>query len=108
MSDNWDRAERAQLIFDHWVRLVYGDRAGLTSGDLETALGDLAADMRHLARVKGWNADEQTGHGYLHFFCEVMLEEEGWEPGSSDIARDARCREIEARFWEKVARLSAS
>lgn len=107
MSANRDRAERAQLIFDHWVRLVYGDPAGLTPGDLETVLGDLAADLRHLARTRGWNADEQTGQGYFHFFCEVMMEEERWEPGDSNDVQDARRREIETRFREKVARLSA-
>ncbi len=106
-DENAQHVDKAQQVLDLYVRLINQDSFGLDSDSLQMFCGDLLADLRHLARARGWDADGMTGRAYWHFWTEVKMEEEGWDPSGPGNGLDRHQIETLSMMSEKVARLSA-
>lgn len=58
---------------------VFAKRTGLSvdADELTCVISDLIADLMHLARKRGYDAEHLLDNGASHFRIEVQEEEEG-------------------------------
>jgi hypothetical protein len=74
---NRDRAEWARNALAVFTAETFsGDHPDtMERGDLECAMGDLVADVLHLARCEGFNPEAILQHGRDHFQHEVLQDD---------------------------------
>lgn len=73
---NADRAEWAKHALATFIARTYGGDHPDTMdrGDLETAVGDLIADLLHYTNQKGFDSDEILRSARFHFEAELAEE----------------------------------
>jgi|SRR5271165_203236 len=82
------RADIAQVAINAFIAEV--------GGDFENAIGDLIADLCHLAQREKLDALSQVANGLNHWACEVTDPPDGMQ-------NEARCSiDIETRKYGKV------
>jgi hypothetical protein len=79
---NFDRAKRAYYALES-----YREAGGLEQDDIETSLGDLLCDIRHLCRTERWNFFDLDARALRHFAYEVDEEEEAEEEADEGAGR---------------------
>jgi len=73
---NTNRAAWAKEALAIFTDLTFGGDHPDTMdrGDLESAIGDLIADLLHFAEQRGIDTDEVLRHATMHFECELHEE----------------------------------